>query len=266
MSLILCPLASGSRGNALWAETPGGAVLVDCGLGPRDLRRRLADRGLDERRLLAVLVTHEHHDHVRGLAAFTRGRRPVLHLTRGAYRALGGVPGAVCRRTQPGVALAVAGLTVTPFAVPHDASEPVAYRLEHAGAAALVVTDLGTADALPPAAWSGLDWLLAEANHDEALLRDGPYPTFLKTRIAGDTGHLSNRQCAGLVARALAASPRLRRVTLGHLSETNNDPTLARDTVWRETARLLGTEPALALAVAAQHAAGEPVALGGDAA
>jgi len=258
VSLRICHLASGSRGNVTWVEADGAALLVDCGLNGRALALRLAARGLEAGRIAAVLVTHEHHDHIAGLATFARRRGVTLHMTRGTLRGSGAVAGTAGRRVEAGAPFAAAGLTITAVAVPHDANEAVAYRIEGGGAAALILTDLGDTGDLPDRALAGLDYLLVEANHDEAMLRDGPYPAFLKQRIAGPLGHLSNAQCGDLLARIVPLSPRLRRVTLGHLSGANNDPELAVATV---RARL-GRRSPLRLGVARQHEPGELLDLG----
>ncbi len=262
MSLRICHLASGSRGNATWVEAEGVALLVDCGLSGPLLASRLAARRLDPRRLAAVLVTHEHRDHIAGLAALVERHRVTLHMTRGTLRGSGPLAGAAGRRVAAGTPFAVAGLTVTAVAVPHDANEAVAYRIEGGGAAALVLTDLGDAAELPDRALSGLDYLLVEANHDEALLRDGPYPPFLKRRIAGPLGHLSNAQCGDLLARIVPLSPRLRRVTLGHLSGTNNAPELAVAAVRARLEARPGGGPPPALGVARQDEPGELLTFG----
>ena len=256
MSLRICPLASGSRGNAVWVEADGVAMLVDCGLGPRVLEQRLAARGFDRRRLAAVLVTHEHFDHIGGLGQFTGARRVALRMTRGTLRGSAALAGASGLRVEAEHAFAVGPLTVTPLAIPHDAGEPVAYRFAAGGAAALILTDLGEADALPAWALRDLDYLLIEANHDERRLREGPYPAFLKARIAGASGHLSNAQCGELLARIVALSPRLRRVTLGHLSETNNDAGLAVETVWAGLEARPGAASPLTVEVATQREPG----------
>ncbi|MHB8078996.1 MAG: MBL fold metallo-hydrolase [Candidatus Krumholzibacteriia bacterium] len=262
MSLRICHLASGSRGNATWVEADGVALLIDCGLSGRTLAQRLAARGLAARRIVAVLVTHEHHDHVAGLASFLAGRPATLHMTEGTLRGSRRLTGVSGRRVAVGAPLAVGGLAITAVAVSHDAREPVAYRIEGGGAAALFLTDLGSADGLPDRALSGLDYLLVEANHDERLLRDGPYPEPLKRRIAGERGHLSNAQCGELLARIVPLSPRLGRVTLGHLSTTNNDPDLALATVRQRLEARLGARSPLLLGVARQHEPGEVVAVG----
>lgn len=262
MSLQICHLASGSHGNATWVEADGAALLVDCGLSGRTLAARLAVHGLAARSVAAVLVTHEHHDHIAGLRSFLGGRQVTLHMTLGTLRGSPPLAGATGRRVVAGAPFGAAGLRITAVAVPHDANEAVAYRIEGGGAAALILTDLGDPVALPERALSDLDYLLVEANHDEDLLRDGPYPPLLKRRIAGGRGHLSNRQCGELLARIVPLSPRLRRVTLGHLSDTNNSPELALATVRARLEARLGVRSPLEIGVARQHAAGEVVSIG----
>lgn len=217
-------LGSGSRGNAILLESGGTRVLVDAGFPPRVLARRLATIHVPPESVEAVVVTHEHVDHARGVAAAQAkwGWRVF-----GSAGTLSGIGALDARRTAavaPARACAIGALDIELVRVPHDAAEPTAVlaTVRRTGFRAGCAHDLGSVSAALRHAFTGLDLLLLESNHDEAMLRRGPYPTFLQDRIASRTGHLSNRQSSGL-ARELAG-PSLRALVLLHLSEVNNTP------------------------------------------
>lgn len=219
----VCALGSGSSGNALLVEGPQGPVLIDAGLPWRELEARAGRAGLGLTGLRWTVLTHEHTDHVRGLDQLLRRGVDVAAST-GTLRALG-IEGSVL---EPG--LEVAGIRLIPFPIPHDAREPVGLRLETDGARIGIATDLGqvTADIL--AALAPCQTVVLEANHDVSLLLAGPYPWPLKRRILGPEGHLANEE-AGRAIRTLGDG--LHRVLLAHLSEKNNRPALALETVAR---------------------------------
>ncbi len=220
-------LASSSSGNATLVDTGEAAFLVDAGLSARELERRLVETvAFHARDLSAVVLTHEHSDHVRGVQVLARRHGlPVLATAgtlRGARGALGGLR-TVPRRLHE--AFELGGAAVSLLSVPHDALEPAAVLVESRGARALIATDLGH---VPPALLDvarGSEVLVLESNHDVRMLRDGPYPAFLKARISSPTGHLSNAQCAEALRQL--AGPRTRVVLLGHLSQMNNTEELA---------------------------------------
>ncbi|MEN3010754.1 MAG: MBL fold metallo-hydrolase [Candidatus Bipolaricaulaceae bacterium] len=217
----LCVLGSGSAGNALLVEGPEGPVLVDCGLLWSELVARAKRAGLSLAGLRYVLLTHEHADHVRGLASLRRRGAKVV-ASAGTLRALG-VRGLVA---EPG--LEVAGIRLFPIPLPHDAREPLGFRLECAGLRVGVVTDLGRVT--PPVLESlkGCALLVFESNHDLEMLLTGPYPWPLKMRILGPLGHLANDEAAQAL-RALRDWAQT--VFLAHLSQENNRPELALETV-----------------------------------
>jgi phosphoribosyl 1,2-cyclic phosphodiesterase len=220
-------LASGSGGNVCVVESGGTRVLVDAGLSGREIERRLKARGLEAESIAAIFVTHEHQDHCSGALAFSTRFGCPIYATAGTAEALGleGDLFSPFVRIDPGREGRIGALGFRTFATPHDANESVAYAFE-AGAARLVVaSDLGRAEADFVDFVREATTLLLEFNHDEDMLRDGPYTWPLKMRISGGWGHLSNRQSAEVVRRA--AGPRLRRVVATHLSRTNNTPPLA---------------------------------------
>lgn len=223
-------LASGSKGNCLVAEADGSRVMIDCGLSPRETARRLARLGLAPADLDAVLVTHEHADHVGHAYPFAAQHALPVYLTHGTRRAqeAGGaaVEGVELRLIEGQEPFAVGAISVQPFTVPHDAREPVQFVIGDGARRLGVLTDLGTSTAHVEAMLSGCDALVLETNHDLDLLWGGDYPKWLKERIGGPFGHLDNAASGRLLA-ALDRS-RLKHVIAAHLSEQNNRAGLAR--------------------------------------
>jgi phosphoribosyl 1,2-cyclic phosphodiesterase len=219
-----CVLASGSNGNACLVEAGDTKLLIDLGIGPRVLKWRLEPLGLRPRDIDHLLVTHEHTDHVRGIEHLLK-RQPDLqiHATRGT---IGGLPPEARKRAVPlPSTLTIDALTIHPFRTSHDGAESVGFRLEAGGYALGFATDLGCFCRDTIRHLTGCDGLVVESNHCPDLLRTGPYPPFLKSRVGGRQGHLSNRQCRDLLEKI--AHPGLRHVTLAHLSEKNNTPEAA---------------------------------------
>ncbi|MBN2361458.1 MAG: MBL fold metallo-hydrolase [Deltaproteobacteria bacterium] len=221
-------VGSGSSGNAAVLCYRDVCVLLDCGFGPRTLRQRLAGCGVDVASVQAVLITHEHSDHVAGLKLFARRPDVEVCATARTGAALKFGPRAACQRrtVQPGRSFAIGPFSITPFSISHDAADPVCYRFALPdGTVAAFATDLGYPNREALAALAGCDIVGLEANHDPELLRTGPYPSFLKQRISSEVGHLSNQQT--VQALTAIAGPRLRQLFLMHLSQTNNRPDLA---------------------------------------
>lgn len=227
MTFGFCTLGSGSSGNATLVRGPAGALLLDAGLTLAELGRRWTKVDFDPGELVAVLVTHEHGDHGRSAARVARRLGLPLWLSRGTEAGLArSWRGDETRRhLAGGECVELAGLRVEAIAVSHDVREPLQFRFARGARALTVATDLGVADAALRRALAGSQAWLLEANHDEALLAAGPYPAWLKRRVSGARGHLSNAQCAELIASE--GRDGLRAVVLGHLSEENNRPELA---------------------------------------
>lgn len=222
-------LASGSSGNATFVRVGEVRLLIDAGVSRRRLRAALAEIGETLESLDAILVTHEHGDHVSGLPVLQRTLPHVpLIATRGTMRKLirkGEISGQGVEFIKAGESLVVGGLRVTSFPIPHDAAEPVGYRVESDSFAFVVATDLGKPTPEVRHALLDCQVCILEANHCPIMLRNGPYPPRLKRRVSSDHGHLSNDQARALLREI--AGPRLEHVVLGHLSEENNTPQLA---------------------------------------
>jgi phosphoribosyl 1,2-cyclic phosphodiesterase len=223
-----CSLGSGSTGNAWLVESGATRVLIDCGIGPDRLTRRLMRVGVEPATIAAILITHEHDDHVGGAAAFARRHAIPVHATYGTVQGSGTALSGIDRllEVEPSGRVAIGDLEVLPVAVPHDAREPVQYVMGDGDVRLGVITDLGSITPHVTASFSGLDALVLEANHDEDMLRDGPYPKFLKERVGGRYGHLSNTVAARLLGAV--AGDRLQHVVAAHLSLKNNTAVLAR--------------------------------------
>lgn len=215
-------LGSGSRGNALVVEAGRTRVLLDCGLPLVEVDARLARLGLEASDLTAIVVTHEHGDHIGGVAKLARRNQLPVWLTAGTRAAWKSAPEEWLRTLTPHRHLTIGDLDVMPYPVPHDAREPCQYVFGHAGRRVGVLTDAGSVTPYMREVLTGIDALLLEFNHDRAMLMNGPYPSFLKQRVAGSKGHLSNTQAAELLG-SLDVS-RLQHLVLTHLSETNNTP------------------------------------------
>lgn len=225
MSLSVRNLGSGSSGNALLVEANDAALLVDCGIGKRQLVAGLAASGRTLASISAVLVTHEHGDHVRSLPDLARSGVTTI-ATAHTLRAVAQDTGEI-EPIWAGTPLAAAGFEITALPVSHDAADPCGYTIAAGAHRITVLTDLGTPDPALCDAIGASDLVVLEANHDELMLRAGPYPAHLKRRVLSASGHLSNADCARLLALALRGSRRRPTIWLAHLSQTNNRPGLA---------------------------------------
>jgi phosphoribosyl 1,2-cyclic phosphodiesterase len=221
-------LGSGSQGNCLVVEARNTRLLLDCGFSLGETVRRLARLGLAPGQLSGILVTHEHDDHIGGVARLARKLRLPVWLTPGTLRGLeglfAGLPGV--HLLEGYAPLCIGDLEVHPFPVPHDAREPAQYVFGDGVRRLGVLTDTGCATPLMLRMLSACDALVLESNHDPELLAGGDYPLALKQRIASRYGHLDNAAAAGLLG-ALDCS-RLQHLVAAHLSQNNNRPELAR--------------------------------------
>jgi len=222
----VCLLASGSKGNAILIESGRTRLLIDAGLAAREIRKRLALVGVDAESLSALLITHEHGDHIRGLGPLVRQLNLPVYLQTDLARTLPDVGRSQCvREFVEGEMFTVDDLAVRPFAITHDCLAPVGFTLTGDTGKVGLATDLGVVTRLVTDCLQGCRALIVETNHDEELLRDGPYPWQLKQRVRSNHGHLSNRAGSALLRDLCWAG--LETVFLGHLSETNNRPELA---------------------------------------
>ncbi len=228
MSLRFASLGSGSRGNATLIQSADTLVLVDCGFPARELVRRCELLGVDPAAINAILVTHEHGDHIRGVGAVARKLKRPVWMTHGTARAYdcGVLPEQHLFGSHDGP-FRIGDLQVTPVPVPHDAREPCQFTFACGGVRFGLATDFGSLTPAVIAALDGVDALLLECNHDQVMLANGPYTPSLQARVGGNYGHLSNGQAARLLEHI--DHQRLRHLVAAHLSEKNNTPALARE-------------------------------------
>ena len=242
----LTVFASGSTGNCALVQGGGRSVLIDAGISARRIRAGLARAGLLPSDLDGVFVTHEHADHIKGLATLLK-YDPVTVYAPGTVRGAihRAIPGAdvYTRELVPERALELGTLTVTAFPTPHDTPQSVGYRLEAADGCLGFATDTGCVTDTMLRYLAGAQIALIEANHDVAMLKNGPYPPHLQKRILSDRGHLSNAECTFLAS--VLAQTGTRRIVIGHLSKENNLPGLALRTVQRGVE---GTEASVSVA------------------
>jgi len=218
-------LGSGSRGNGTLIQAGATTVLMDCGFMLRETEARLRRLGVEPYAVDAVVVTHEHADHIGGVARFARKHRLPVWMSRGTKEAWKDGPVPRTHVFEPFEAFAIGDLLVQPFSVPHDAREPCHYVFGDGRFRVGTLSDAGCFTDPMREALSGCDALMLEFNHDVEMLENGPYDRPLKQRVGGPLGHLSNVQSAEFL-RAVDCS-RLRHLVLTHLSEKNNTPALA---------------------------------------
>ncbi|MCP4292637.1 MAG: MBL fold metallo-hydrolase [bacterium] len=229
-SVRIINLGSGSKGNCSLVVNGHKSLLVDCGLSARQVFLRMQRLSLDPYSVCGILVTHEHSDHIKGALKCSRDMGAPVWATTGTISG-GNLDAVGARAVNCGSKFSIEDFHITPVSISHDTREPCAFLVEAAGLRSLFATDMGTSEGLNTAVLTDLDHLYIEANHDVEMLRFGHYPAFLKKRISGPKGHLSNGECGDLVNRLAGQSPRLRAVMLAHLSDKNNQPDLAMKTV-----------------------------------
>ena len=229
-----CTLFSGSSGNAVYLGTNEGAILIDCGMSGRQTLDAMEQAGLDPAELCAMFITHEHSDHVKGAGILSRKLNLPIYATEGTWagmeNALGSIPAHHRVVIEAGESFFLNDLEVVPFSIPHDANDPVGYRIYTPSVSVAVATDLGYFAQNVKDAVEGAEVVLLESNHDPDLLRANPhYPERLKSRILGKRGHLSNQMSAQAALHLVNSGTR--HLLLGHLSSENNEPDLAYRTV-----------------------------------
>jgi phosphoribosyl 1,2-cyclic phosphodiesterase len=234
MAVSVSVLASGSRGNTTLVESSSARILVDSGVSCRETFKRMKSLGRDPRLVSAILITHEHSDHVYGLATLAKKLNVPVFMSEATYQAW---KQAVREKSaaspeiskleffSPGRSFQVTDLTIMPFTIPHDAADPVGFTFRVEGVKIAVVTDLGYMPASVRDHLSGSDVLVIESNHDVEMLRAGPYPWSVKQRVMSRVGHLSNQSLAQFFERDYDGKASY--IVLAHLSEENNHPQVA---------------------------------------
>ena len=240
-----CSIASGSSGNCIYVGSECAHVLVDLGFSGKKREQGLNSLDLTGRDIDGILITHEHSDHIKGLGVIARKYGIPIYATGGTVDAmlrggsLGIIPEGIFREIREDQAFESKDLRIIPFTIPHDAAQPVGYRLECGESSVGIATALGKYNDYIIENLQNLDAILLEANHDIRMLQVGKYPYYLKQRILGDRGHLSNENAGRLLCRLLHDN--MKAVFLGHLSRENNYEELAYETVCSEVT--LGDNP-----------------------
>ena len=240
LDMYFCPLYSGSSGNALFCQYGNTRLLIDAGKSGKTIEDALASIGADIRTISGVLITHEHSDHISGAGVLARKYHLPLYATRETWWAMkdkiGKIPQDCMREIEAGKDFWLGDIGVVPFSIPHDAADPVGFRLYGGNLSVSTATDLGVFSENVYANVAGSTLVLLESNHDPDMLRTNPrYSAALKARILGDHGHLSNEACSAALLRLIGAGTT--NVILGHLSGENNTPTLARKVSGKVLAR-----------------------------
>ena len=228
-------IASCSSGNCIYIGSERTHILVDAGISNKRIEQGLNSIGLKGSDLNGVVITHEHSDHIKGIGVLARKHGVPIYGTRetleeiAAKSSLGEYPKELLHPISPDVDFSIGDLEISPFSIDHDAANPVAYRVKDGRKSVAVATDMGHYDSYIIEHLQGLDALLLESNHDVNMLQTGPYPYYLKRRILGDHGHLSNENAGRLLNYIL--HDQMKHILLGHLSKENNYEELAYETV-----------------------------------
>ncbi|NGX60999.1 MAG: putative metallo-hydrolase YycJ [Chlamydiae bacterium] len=248
-----CPLASGSKGNALYFESGKTKILVDAGISGLQTKKRLAELGVGIEEISAILITHDHTDHIQGLRTLAfRHNIPVLansETAKGIYQTFGACPKFKIFTT--GESFTYEDLEIHPYSIPHDTSDPVAFTIRTGGIQVGICTDLGYVTSTVRSQLQNLDYLVLESNHEPSMVHACPRPMVYKQRVLGRSGHLSNEACASLVEEILHDG--LKHIHLAHLSQECNAPQTALETVKNKIGE------ATCLAIAPQEKIGEYV-------
>jgi phosphoribosyl 1,2-cyclic phosphodiesterase len=230
MALTVSVLGSGSRGNTTLIKTSTTRILIDAGLSRKEISKRLLEIGEDPNGIDAVLITHEHNDHAAGLKTLVKDLQIQAFLSPGTMREIRAeefeLNGSTLTPVSAGVCFRVGDAEITPFAVPHDAAEPVAFSIRSEGIRVTQLTDIGHLTESVADHLKDSNVLILESNHDIEMLRVGPYPWSLKQRLMGRFGHLSNTGVAQFIREQFDGMAS--HLLLAHLSERNNHPAVAR--------------------------------------
>lgn len=228
-----CTIGSGSSGNSIYVGTKHTRILIDAGLSGKRITQGLAELGISGEQIDALFITHEHKDHIKGAGIFSRRFDVPIYATMQTWEAMKNDLGKIAPHNQCFVYedenCVINDICVCPFAIPHDAVQPVGYNIFAGQNKVSIATDLGHVTDTIRESITDSDILLLEANHDEQMLKNGSYPWHLKQRILGENGHISNHTAGNLLAEIM--SGKMKYIFLGHLSEENNHPHLAYETV-----------------------------------
>lgn len=231
----LCSIASGSSGNCVYVGSDTTHLLIDAGISGRRVEAGVKELGLKMNEIDGIFVTHEHADHINGLGVIARKYGIPIYATKGTIEAIkhssavGVIEEDLFQTIRPDEKYIVKDMALYPIHTSHDAADPVAYRVSHGTQSAGIITDLGCYTDYTVECLRKLDILYLEANHDVHMLQAGPYPYYLKQRILGERGHLSNETAGKLLTRLLHDD--MQAIVLGHLSKENNLPELAYESV-----------------------------------
>ncbi|MBP3477103.1 MAG: MBL fold metallo-hydrolase [Lachnospiraceae bacterium] len=231
----LCSIASGSSGNCVYVGSDTTHLLIDVGISGKRTEAGLKELGLKMNEIDGIFITHEHADHISGLGVLARKYGIPIYATKGTIEAIrqsssvGEIEESLFQTIKPDEKCIVKDLSLYPMHTSHDAADPVAYRINHGTQKIGIVTDLGCYTDYTVECLKDLDVLYLEANHDVHMLQVGPYPYYLKQRILGERGHLSNETAGKLLSRLL--HDKMQTIVLGHLSKENNLPELAYESV-----------------------------------
>jgi len=234
----MCSIASGSSGNCIYIGSDTTHILIDAGISGKRTEEGLQKLGLSMGDISAILISHEHVDHIQGLGVLTRRYHTPVYCTMGTRNAIlcenkvGAIQEELFQVVTSDERITIGDLQIVPIRISHDAAQPVAYKISYGTQKCAVVTDLGYFDDYIVESLRGVNVLLLEANHDIHMLQVGKYPYYLKQRILGNRGHLSNESCGQLLCRLVHKD--LKAVVLGHLSQENNLPELAYEAVRTE--------------------------------
>jgi phosphoribosyl 1,2-cyclic phosphodiesterase len=233
MAFKFCSIASGSSGNSIYVGNNNTHILIDAGLSGKKVQQGLKDIDVAGEDINAIFITHEHSDHIKGAGILSRRFNIPIYATAGTWAGMEGQLGDISQENKKvivkGQECVVEDLCVRAYEIPHDANEPVGYNIMSDRFKVTVATDIGHITDTLIDNIKGSDALLLEANHDINMLKVGSYPYYLKQRILGDYGHLSNESSAELLCKVVDS--KLKHVLLGHLSQENNFPELAFETV-----------------------------------
>lgn len=235
-----CNLASGSKGNCTVVSSDNVTLMIDDGLNIRDLAQRATAENIDLRKIDAILVTHEHSDHVRGISSFAKKYSVPVYCHKDSVYGLDAQATPYLVEQDMDLPFEIGDIQITPFRLPHDSNYNLGYRLSDGKRSISIATDLGGMNENIIRILSGSDLIMLESNHDIDMLRQGSYPFMLKQRILGKNGHLSNEECAQSIS-ALAKYG-TKRFVLAHLSQDNNTPELAFEQTARELENACFTE------------------------